>query len=96
MVQRKVTRLVDDIDGSSAAESVRFGVDGVGFEIDLSAENAADLRRAFSPWMRSASIRRGCRAGLMANAPVASKDGTADGSDLLLDRSTRNESLPQD
>jgi len=49
--------LVDDTGGSSAAESVRFGVDGVGFEIDLSAENAAYLRRAFSPWMRSASIR---------------------------------------
>lgn len=61
MVQRRVTSLFDDIDGSSAAESVRFGVDGVAFEIDLNTQNAAKFRRAVAPWMRSARRTGGRR-----------------------------------
>jgi hypothetical protein len=41
---RRVVRWRDDLDGSPASETVWFGVDGVGYEVDLSAGNAAALR----------------------------------------------------
>ena len=37
---------MDDLDGGSADETVRFGLDGVSYEIDLSSANAAELRSA--------------------------------------------------
>ena len=40
MAQKVFVSLVDDIDGSEADETVEFGLDGVNYEIDLSAENA--------------------------------------------------------
>ncbi|QIS04286.1 Lsr2 family protein [Nocardia brasiliensis] len=53
---RKVTvELVDDFDGESKAEeTVRFGIDGVEYEIDLSRKNAGKLRAALEPWTESA------------------------------------------
>jgi hypothetical protein len=44
MAQQVLVSLVDDIDGSAAHETVTFGLDGVSYEIDLSEENAAELR----------------------------------------------------
>ena len=37
-------RLIDDIDGSHADETVRLSLDGIDYEIDLSRQNAAALR----------------------------------------------------
>ena len=39
-----IETLVDDLDGSEAAETVSFSLDGVNLEIDLSADNASRLR----------------------------------------------------
>ncbi|MTE17030.1 histone-like nucleoid-structuring protein Lsr2 [Nocardia aurantiaca] len=49
---RKVTiQLVDDFDKTSPAqETVRFGLDGTQFEIDLSTVNAGALRGALEQW----------------------------------------------
>jgi hypothetical protein len=44
MTQSITVVLVDDIDQSQAAETVRFGVDGTAYEIDLSATHASELR----------------------------------------------------
>jgi len=46
--------LVDDLDGGAADETVEFGLDGVTYEIDLSAANAAKLREAFAPYVSEA------------------------------------------
>lgn len=50
---RKVTvTLVDDFDGEAPAdETVEFGLDGVTYEIDLSAENAEKLRSELKQWV---------------------------------------------
>ncbi len=48
MAQRVNVVLVDDIDGTGAAETVPFALDGVEYEIDLSEENASRLRDALS------------------------------------------------
>ena len=59
MAQRRTTSLVDDLTGSAAVETVRFGFGGPEFEIDLSAEHAATLRSAFAPYVaRARRVRR--------------------------------------
>jgi len=51
MAQRTIVSLLDDLDGREAAETVKFGLDGVEYEIDLSDKNAAKLRKAFAPFV---------------------------------------------
>ncbi|MFB9378126.1 Lsr2 family protein [Kineococcus gynurae] len=47
MAQRTTVILTDDVDGGAADQTVRFGLDGVDYEIDLSDDNAETLRRAY-------------------------------------------------
>ena len=61
MAQKIQVLLVDDLDGGEAEGTVRFGLDGVDYEIDLSAEHAEALRRALAPFVDAA--RRGPGAG---------------------------------
>ena len=49
-VQRVLVVLDDDLDGTPADETVRFGLDGVHYEIDLSDANAKELRQALTPF----------------------------------------------
>jgi hypothetical protein len=49
-----VVQFVDDLDGAEAAETVLFGLDGVGYEVDLSAVNAAELRALLRPYVAAA------------------------------------------
>lgn len=51
MAQKVQVVLVDDLDGGKADETVSFALDGVTYEIDLSAENAGQLREAFASWV---------------------------------------------
>lgn len=51
MARVEVVRLIDDLDGNPANETVRFAVDGKFFEIDLSAANAERLRQALAPFI---------------------------------------------
>jgi len=44
VAQKVLVEILDDIDGSTAAQTVQFGLDGVTYEIDLSDENATALR----------------------------------------------------
>lgn len=46
--------LMDDIDGSPAATTVRFGFDGASYEIDLSEAHADQFARAMEPYMERA------------------------------------------
>jgi hypothetical protein len=50
--QTSVT-LLDDIDGSRAAETVVFGIDGASYQIDLSKRNAASLRKALTEFVEN-------------------------------------------
>jgi hypothetical protein len=47
-------RLVDDLDGGEADESVAFSLNGKNFEIDLSAKRAAELRDILAPYVGAA------------------------------------------
>src|SRR6201997_1379664 len=57
MAQKIQTVFVDDLDGSEAEGTVRFGLDGAEYEIDLNAEHAQALRDALSRYVQAA--RRG-------------------------------------
>lgn len=46
--------LKDDIDGSDADETVRFVLDDVAYEIDLTAAHAHALRQVLAPWVAAA------------------------------------------
>ena len=63
MAQQVQVLLVDDIDGGKAVETVSFALDGVSYEIDLSAKNAAKLRDALSTWVGSARRSGGRQEG---------------------------------
>lgn len=51
MAQKVQVILVDDVDGGEAEETVSFALDGVSYEIDVSAENAEALRESIGPWI---------------------------------------------
>ena len=61
MAQKVQVLLVDDLDGSEAAETVQFGLDGIAYEIDLSKKNAAKLRDALAPYVAEARRMGGRR-----------------------------------
>ncbi|MDM4721247.1 Lsr2 family protein [Micromonospora sp. WMMA1363] len=48
-----IHKLVDDLDGGDADETVKFALDGVQYEIDLSSVNAEKLRDVFAPYVAS-------------------------------------------
>src|SRR6478735_118406 len=54
--------LEDDIDGTEATETVRFGLDGTAYEIDLNDANAAKLRAAPRRGGRRAAANEGTSA----------------------------------
>jgi hypothetical protein len=57
-----IEKLIDDLDGGDAAETVSFGLDGTTYAIDLSKRNAAALRKALRRYIKAgrkgASARR--------------------------------------
>ncbi|MEU6577693.1 Lsr2 family protein [Streptomyces sp. NPDC046805] len=61
MAQKVVVTLFDDIDGSEAAETIAFGLDGKSYEIDLNPANAKKLRKALEPYVTAG--RKRARSG---------------------------------
>ena len=69
--------LEDDLDGGPADETVRFGIDGTGYEIDLSTTNAAAFRRQLVPYIDHAR-RVGTRVRPRPGRIAASRSHSAD------------------
>jgi hypothetical protein len=61
VAQIREVRLIDDLDGEAADETVEFGLDGKAFEIDLSKGNAGRLRDALSEFVGAARKAGGAR-----------------------------------
>jgi hypothetical protein len=89
MAQRVQVLLIDDIDGSEGAETVTFSLDGVSYEIDLSAKNAAKLRDAFAMWVGNA--RKVGRGSSSASAARGSRRASRSGNDTAAIRSWAKE-----
>ena len=74
MARKTVIILEDDVDGSTAEETIQFSIDGLTYEIDLSGTNAQKLRDAVEPY-RAAARRIG---GLRGRVSVQRRDSPVD------------------
>ncbi len=79
MAQKVQVQLIDDLDGTDADGTVRFGLDGTEYEIDLSAGHAQELRGALARYVGAARRaggggRRPARAG--RRTPASALDPT--------------------
>ncbi len=68
MARKVEVQLIDDIDGGKAEESIRFGLDGISYEIDLSKKNATKLRSGLEPYLKVAQ-----KLGRIPTARVATR-----------------------
>ncbi|MGS0688319.1 histone-like nucleoid-structuring protein Lsr2 [Nakamurella sp. GG22] len=79
MAKQQSVTLVDDLDGGKAAETLRFGLDGVLYDIDLNKRNATALRKALADFVdharkvrppRSTARPNKTRGGAVAATPA--------------------------
>jgi nucleoid-associated protein Lsr2 len=73
LAQKIQTLFIDDLDGSEAEGTVRFGLDGTEHDIDLNAEHARALRDALARYVQAArrarvGARRSARGGHRVSA----------------------------
>jgi nucleoid-associated protein Lsr2 len=54
MAQKITVALEDDLDGGAADETVRFGIGGTDYEIDLNKKNAKAFRKQLAPFIEHA------------------------------------------
>ncbi|MGW0504063.1 histone-like nucleoid-structuring protein Lsr2 [Micromonospora sp. NPDC003241] len=74
MAKQIIQKLIDDLDGGDAEETVKFALDGVQYEIDLSSGNADKLRELFAPYVtHGTKVGRG---GLVVGGRAARGHGT--------------------
>jgi hypothetical protein len=64
MAREVIEKLIDDLDGGDATETVSFGLDGTPYEVDLNKRNAAALRKVLDRYIKAAR-----RASTSAGAP---------------------------
>jgi hypothetical protein len=89
MAQVTNVKLLDDLDGSKAVETVSFGVDGVGYEIDLNAKNAKALRKALAEFVGAGRHVKATAPASVARSASRTKSG---GPDAATIRQWANES----
>jgi hypothetical protein len=75
VAKQVIHKLVDDLDGGDAEQTVKFSLDGVQYEIDLSSKNAAKLRDVFAPYA-AAGTKVG-RGGVVVGGRAARGRGGA-------------------
>ena len=75
MAQKIQTVFIDDLDGSEAEGTVRFGLDGAEYEIDLNAGHARALRDALARYVRRARRAGAVPAGRRAAAAGRGRAG---------------------
>jgi hypothetical protein len=67
VAQKIQTLFIDDLDGSAAEGTVRFGLDGAQYEIDLNTKHAQELRDALARY----AVLPGGSAALPGGRPAA-------------------------
>jgi len=76
VAQKVQVAFIDDVDGSDAAGTVTFGLDGKDYEIDLSEANAQALRDALAPWVGHARRVSGRGSSRGRSGGKASRSGS--------------------
>jgi hypothetical protein len=82
VAQKVETVFIDDLDGSTADTTIRFGLDGAEYEIDLSTAHADELRKATAQFIGagrkvSSSARRTTRSSTR-RSPASSEPSSSE------------------
>jgi hypothetical protein len=85
MAQKTIVSLIDDLSGEEADETVRFGLDGAQYEIDLSEKNATKLRESLAPFVTAARRSGGRASGGRRAAVRAASPRRGGGTDRTAD-----------
>ncbi|WP_344413457.1 Lsr2 family protein [Amycolatopsis minnesotensis] len=86
MAQKVLVSMVDDLDGGEATQTVEFALDGVEYQIDLSDENANDLRDGLYRYLENAR-----RVG--GRKRTASAGTRAETGESLAEKRARNQEI---
>ena len=87
MATMTTVSLVDDLDGTVAAETVAFALDGANYEIDLTDKNAKKLRDALTNFVEHARrIDGGRRVAAARNAKAKPAKATKSAARTAPDR----------
>ena len=76
-MQRVEVHLEDDLTGGPADETVKFGMDGAEYEVDLSNRHASEFRRQLAPFVEHARMVHSQRARPRART-AASRERSRD------------------
>jgi hypothetical protein len=83
MAQQVIVELVDDLDGTVSEDisTVSFALNGAQYEIDLTEDNANQLRAALADFIEAARrtggrVKRGASAAKPAARPAADREQT--------------------
>lgn len=79
MAKQTIVTLIDDIDGSAAAETITFGIDGASYVIDLNDKNAKKLRDAVATFVAHARREGSARTSRPASGSGRGRAGGARG-----------------
>ncbi|TNM60024.1 Lsr2 family protein [Streptomyces sp. NP160] len=77
MATKTITHITDDLDGTSDAETVKFGLWGATYEIDLSEDNQKKLEAALEPFLNVA--RKSTGGGGVRRASTSRSTGSSSG-----------------
>jgi hypothetical protein len=77
MATKVAVALEDDLDGGAADETVRFGLGGVDYEIDLSKKNASRFRAGVAPFVEHAR-RAGRGPRRAAGRPASARERSSE------------------
>jgi hypothetical protein len=88
MARKVQVLLVDDVDGSTADETVSFGLDGANYEIDLSTANATAFRDSLTQYVSAA--RKAGRSGTAKTARVGSTTKPSPSADRAQNQAIRD------
>ncbi|MCU1535719.1 MAG: Lsr2-like protein [Humibacillus sp.] len=80
MAQEVITRLVDDIDGGEADQTVVFSWGSAQYEIDLNDKNAEKMGKALAPYLDKA--RKVSRGTATSRPKAASRSARSDLQDV--------------
>ena len=72
MARQQSVSLTDDLDGSKAVETIRFGLDGISYEIDLNRKHAGNLRKSLGEFVEHGRKAKPARP---RNAKPTNKNG---------------------
>jgi len=76
MASKVIVALEDDLDGGPAEETLRFGIGGTEYEIDLNKKNARAFRKQLAPFIEhSRRADRGQRRRSARTAPGGERAG---------------------